>query len=78
MGLTEKFKENSCKLILYVINETLHSYVNIKCLGFLFYFVLFFSSLLLSPPLPDLHGAVFVREEGGRAGMGTCPLGRKN
>lgn len=48
-------------------------------LGFfvLFCFV-FFSSLLPSPPLPDLHGAVFVQEEGGRAGMGMCPLGRKN
>lgn len=52
MGLTEKFKENSCKLILYVINETFHSYVNIKCLGIFFPFSSF---PLTELPLPDLH-----------------------
>lgn len=56
VGLTEKFKENSCKLILYVINETFHSYVNIKCLGIFFPF---FSFPLTELPLPDLH-YVFV------------------
>lgn len=57
MGLTEKFKENSCKLILYVINETFHSYVNIKCLGIFFPF--FFSFPFTELPFPDLH-YVFV------------------
>lgn len=52
VGLTEKFKENSCKLILYVINETFHSYVNIKCLGIFFPFSSF---PLTELPLPDLH-----------------------
>lgn len=64
VGLTEKFKENSCKLVLYVINETFHSYVNIKRLAI---FSAFFplSSYWASRPWPPLCICLFYRRVGG-------------
>lgn len=77
VGLTEKFKENSCKLILYVINETFHSYVNIKCLAI---FSSFFSlsSYWAPPPWPPLYICLFCRMVGGLAWGHILLRGRIN
>lgn len=77
VGLTEKFKENSCKLILYVINETFHSYVNIKCLGIFFPFF-FFSSSWAPLPWPPLCVCLFYRMVGGLAWGHILLRGRIN
>lgn len=77
MGLTEKFKENSCKLILYVINETFHSYVNIKCLT-IFSSFFFLSSYWAPPPWPPLYICLFYRRVGGLAWGHILLRGRIN
>lgn len=77
MGLTEKFKENSCKLILYVINETFHSYVNIKCLA-IFPLFFFLSSYWAPPPWPPLYICLFYRRVGGLAWGHILLRGRIN
>lgn len=77
VGLTEKFKENSCKLILYVINETFHSYVNNKCLAiFSSFFPL--SSSWAPPPWPPLYICLFYRLVGGLAWAHILLRGRIN
>lgn len=78
MGLTEKFKENSCKLILYVINETFHSYVNIKCLAIFFPLFFSLSSYWAPPPWPPLHVCLFYGMVGGLAWGHILLRGRIN
>lgn len=78
VGLTEKFKENSCKLILYIINETFHSYVNIKCLAIFFPLLFPLSSYWAPPPWPPLYVCLFYRMVGGLAWGHILLRGRIN